>query len=420
MTPQKIAVIGSGISGLVAAYMFSGLAKVTLFEARSRLGGHTHTHRFEWKGDTCAIDTGFIVLNNRTYPTLHTFFQQIGAAVQDSDMSFSYYCKQDHQWYAGTNINGLFSKRSNICSASFYIFLYEVYQFGKKALEHLQLGVENDMSLRDYIQNQGVSARVCRDYLLPMLASIWSAPDHVLLEHPAHSALSFMHHHGLLNLVDRPQWQTVVGGSDRYIDLCVAKASFKTYRSMPVLKIKRQKNQATIFTSDHSEVFDLVIVATHADQVLPMLDNPLPVEVDFFSTWTYETNNVVLHTDTSLMPPHRRAWASWNYVRDQQGHNDKLLMTYHMNRLQGLQTYHDYFVTLNPGQRVDPERSIKNIEYKHPVFSTSVLQQRDIFQKQFSKENPVQYVGSYFGFGFHEDGAKSATSLGEKYGLSLT
>jgi predicted NAD/FAD-binding protein len=418
--PQRIAVVGSGISGLLSAYLWSQKAEVTLYEARKRIGGHTHTHPISMGGRTHPVDSGFIVLNDRTYPTLHRFFKVLNVSVQDAEMSFSFYRQDRNAYYAGNNLNGLFAQRSNLFSPRFYCFLWHVYRFGHQALADLEKGLALDVTLGDYLTRINAHPRLVQEYILPMVASIWSAPDQVLMAHPAHAILSFMKHHGLLDLTDRPQWQTVVGGSDQYIKACLANRPITIVSDQPIERIARAAHGAIVTGQDGvQERFDRVIVAVHADQVLPLLDQPQPWEEAFFSTWRYEKNEVLIHTDSRWMPPHRRAWASWNYFQSQTHRKNKLVMTYYMNLLQGLDAPKDIFVTLNAQDLIDPEKVLEGVSYKHPIFSSTSLKARELFLTRHPKHDCVQYVGAYFGYGFHEDGARSALRIGEEHGLTL-
>lgn len=412
----RVGIIGSGISGLASAYYWSKEHDVVVFEKNAKLGGHTDTTDLD---DGTKIDTGFIVLNDKTYPTLHALFRAWGVDVRDSDMSFSFYDVQNHDYYAGNNLNGLFAKRSNLVKPSYYAFLYQIYAFGKIALKDLEAGKVHGQSIGAYLKQRDISQEVIARYILPMLASIWSAPSKTLMDHPATSILAFMRNHGLLDLTQRPQWQTVVGGSQTYIDRLCEIASFRTLLHTPVQSVERKDDHVCIQASNETHVFDKVIIATHADQVLFLLKNPTPEETQMFEPWRYESNWVTVHKDTRWMPPVERAWASWNYLSGMKASQGaKLHMTYYANLLQGIESETPYLITLNAKDDIDPANVFFNRCYEHPIYTQDAVDARAKYLRHLPEENNIEFVGSYFGFGFHEDGAKSAYDLAHRYSLA--
>jgi len=413
---EKIAIVGSGISGLASAYLWSQEHDVTLFEKNKKFGGHTDTTTLT---DGQTIDTGFIVCNDHTYPVLHDMFLSLNVLVRKAEMSFSFYDHEKNQFYAGNNLNGLFANRRNIFSFRFYKFLMGVLEFGKKGLKALGDSSVKNQNVSSFFIDNRIRDDVIDDYVLPMVASIWSAPKETLLKHPAQQMLSFLKHHGLLDLSKRPQWQTVEGRSQAYIDAIFSRAKFTAFRECPVHSIQREGRGVRLVYNNEEAFFDRVIVAVHADDVLSILKNPYLSEADFFGAWAYEKNHVTVHKDVSLMPPKRRSWASWNYLRHAQSGHEKLIMTYYATLLQGMDPEVDYFISLNAKKLIDPHKILFERSYKHPIFTLDAVSQREMFIQKHPKDDVIQYVGSYFGFGFHEDGVRSAKVLGEQYGLAF-
>ncbi len=332
---KNIAVIGAGIAGISSAHYLSKKYQVTLFEKSSVIGGHTNTFILNNSPDAgLGIDTGFIVLNDQTYPNLHKFFDELKVPVRWSDMSFSYFSMKDNFAYSGAGLKGLFAEKKNIFNPKFYFFLSEIKRFCHLAKRDLEENNIGDISLAEYLAKHLFKADLIDRYILPMGAAIWSTAADVMLSFPARTFLNFFKNHGLLKLKDRPRWQTVVGGSHSYLKAFEKLFSGELVCDAKIKGIEKKYNSNTLhFESEESRDFDAVVIAVHADQVLKLLSNPSAEEVKYFSAWSYNKNHTVLHTDTQMLHKNKAIWAAWNYREDQQS---KLSVTYQMNRLQGL------------------------------------------------------------------------------------
>ncbi len=420
---QTVAVIGGGVAGIVASYMLQERYSVSLIEKGEYLGGHTNTIMVpsEYHGCDIPIDTGFIVCNNKNYPTFHRFLERLSVPVRDADMSFGVVDEVTGLQYGSRNINTLFAQRSNIASPYFLRFLLGIYHFWKKASEDVGSSDIDHLTLREYLARKKIHSSVIKDFIIPISAAIWSTPDGLMLDFPVGVFLAFFHNHGLLGYRNQPQWQTVVGGSHSYVKRFKEKFRGEVLLNTKVDSIIRNDEQTTVCFSDGTaKSFNKVIIATHADQVLPMLEDPTPWERERFSVWNYLPNKTYLHTDRSFLPSNKRAQASWNYYRehDFSAESNHFTITYHMNRLQGITSDTDYCVTLNPLRPIDSSFVIKEILYTHPQYTVASLQSQKELHKQFGEKN-TWYCGSYFGFGFHEDAVKSAVAVAQKLGGEL-
>lgn len=418
---MKIAVVGGGVAGIVSSYLLSQQHEVTIFEAGEYLGGHTNSRVIESGPDAgTAVDTGFIVLNTKNYPTLHKFLKRIDVPVRFADMSFAYYCEATGFQYAGTTLNGLFAQRSNIVSGQFYKFLWELKRFCMDSAASLERGELGAMRLADLVERGRYSQFFVDSYLLPMGAAIWSAPLSEILEFPAQTFVQFFKNHGLLGLRDRPRWQTIVGGSSSYVKKFQENFPGTIKLRSPVASVQRSDTQVTIVTADGEKFgdFDAVVMAAHADQTLRMLETPTAEEQRLLGAWGYENNYTVLHTDTRLLPSLKRAWASWNYTRFKSADAaSPVAVTYHMNRLQGLRSKTDYCVTLNC-REISDKNIVYATTYTHPTFNSAAV----ATQPELPKLQGVQrtyFCGSYFGYGFHEDAAKSGVEVARKFSIDL-
>jgi predicted NAD/FAD-binding protein len=428
--PLQIAVIGSGISGILSAYLLSKSHEVTLFEKNSYAGGHTNTVLIEEGPDAgTPVDTGFIVLNDRTYPTFHRFLAEIEVPVRSADMSFGFYDETTGLQYAGTGFSGLFAQRKNFLNLRFIRMLQELRRFNASALSDLRSGKIGDENFFDYLKRHGYSEYLRDNYLVPMGAAIWSSPDQGILDFPTRTFLEFFSNHGLLTLLDRPQWQTVVGGSHAYVHRFRKIFPGRVRIKQKVERVKRvemptggeatPRNGVLVQTVDGGEErFDRVVLAVHADQVLSLLDSPSSEERELFAVWRYQLNRTVLHTDKRVLPPLKSAWASWNYTREASADGTTpVSVSYHMNRLQGFDTEKQYCVTLNRRGELDEKSIVREIEYYHPVLSVEAVSSAPRI-RQISGKDRIHYAGSYFGFGFHEDGACSAAAVAEEFGVT--
>lgn len=417
---QKIAVVGSGVAGIVSAHLLSRRHQVTLFEQEARMGGHTSTVELPDGPDRgLAVDTGFIVCNDRTYPLFHKFLAELGVAVRASDMSFGYLDEASGFHYAGTDLNGLFAQRSNLLRPKFWRLMKEVGRFHKAGARSLAADDAKGMSFGQWLRREGFAGDAVDHYVVPMGAAIWSAPFSQILAFPASTYLRFFSNHGLLSIKDMPQWQTVVGGSHAYLKAFKAAFKGQIRLGQPVKRLARGAKPVLTLDDGSEEAYDAVVLAGHADQTLALLADASSDERRLLGAWRYQPNDTVLHSDASVLPKQRRAWASWNYRRTREGEQrSTVAVTYHMNRLQGFTAAQDYCVTLNLGERIDPARIIKRFSYTHPVFSAeAVATQAEL--PGLNGQRDTYFAGSYFRYGFHEDAVLSANEVGRHFGETL-
>ena len=417
----NIAVVGAGISGICSSYLLQKRHRVTLFEKNDYFGGHTRTIIIPQGPDKgTPVDTGFIVLNQRTYPNFIKFLAQLNVSTCRTEMSFSYYCKETGLCYASRNLNTLFAQRLNLFNPKYLRFVFEMIGFLRALRQEYLNDRLTDTTLSDYVEQKGLHREVVQQFIIPMAAAIWSGSDMQMGQFPIRTFAQFYENHGLLQLTNHPPWYFVNGGSQTYV-----KAFLKTFKGRAVKDskidtIKRANNQIALYFKDHDpQTFDAVILATHADQALKLLDSPSSREKMLLGAWTYSHNKTFLHTDSTVMPPNRRAWASWNYTRNTESDvTSKVTVSYDMNRLQKLHTSKPYFVTLNPISPIPDKYVIKEIDYTHPQYSFEAFaSQKDL--AMLNGEQNTFFCGSYFGYGFHEDGARSAVEVGKKFGIEL-
>ena len=410
---MKIAVVGTGIAGNVAAYHLSKDHHVTVFEANDYIGGHTHTHDIEWEGQRYPVDTGFIVFNYKTYPHFTQLLKELDVPVQPTSMSFSVKCERTGLEYNGTSLNTLFAQRRNLFRPSFYRMIKDIIRFNREAPSLLVSGNE-DMSLGEYLSDGGYSREFIENYLTPMGAAIWSSDPSQLSTMPAHFFIRFFHNHGMLSVNDRPMWHVIKGGSKEYVGKLTARFRHRLQVNTPVESITRYPH-AVIIKPRHRppESFDHVFIATHSDQALRLLSDPFPVEREVLSAIPYQKNEAVLHTDEGILPKRRLAWASWNYHLQREP-GSQVPVTYNMNILQGIQAPVQFCVTLNNSQAIDPDKVLKRITYHHPFFSSKAVaaQQR---QAEINGVRRTYFCGAYWRFGFHEDGVVSALNALEHF-----
>lgn len=417
---MRIAVIGGGISGMLSWYLLQQEHEVTLFEANDYLGGHTATVDVEVAGVTYAIDTGFIVFNNWTYPVFNKFIADLAVEKLDTEMSFSVKNSQQDLEYNGNTFASLFAQKRNILRPSFWRMLADIVRFNKLgkqlvAAEHPDLDLKLGEFLRKYKFGNGM-----RDnYLLPMGAAIWSAGLTEMPSFPVRFFLRFFNNHGLLNIADRPQWAVIKGGSKRYVDALLNKLGTANLRlSQNILSVSRDEQGATLhFTNGKSEQFDKVIFACHSDQALTLLGNNATAdEQSVLGAIAYQQNEVVLHTDTGLLPKRRAAWASWNYNLDAT-ERSRATLTYNMNILQRLDAPVTFCVTLNNTAAINKEKILGTYQYAHPVYNmmTMAAQQK---RNVINGHNHTYFCGAYWYNGFHEDGARSAVDIAAMFGIN--
>lgn len=419
---MNIAIVGSGISGLTAAHLLKDQHQVTLFEQNDTLGGHTATRDVVVEGRRYAIDTGFIVFNDRTYPRFEKLLSRIGMPRQKTEMSFSVKNLASGLEYNGHTLNTLFAQRRNLLNPRFYGFLAEIVRFNRRCKTLLKDVVPEHLTVGQFLQAEGFSKHFAQNYLLPMGAAIWSASLDEFFEFPLDFFLRFFGNHGLLNLVDRPQWYVIPGGSRSYIAPLLAGIPPERIRlNAGIARVHRDAGQVTLETVDgRSERFDQVILACHSDQALALLAEPTAQERSILGAIPYQMNEVILHTDSSLMPRRLLAWASWNYLlTGAAGESARpATVTYCMNILQGIQSDIPFLVTLNPVQPIDPSRVLGRFHYAHPGYTLAGMaarQRRD----DICGVNRTHFCGAYWYNGFHEDGVHSALDVCHRFGVSL-
>ena len=415
---MKIAIIGSGISGLTAAYLLNRKHDVTIFEANDYIGGHTHTHKVNIDGKKYSVDTGFIVYNERTYPNFIKLLDLLNVERQLSTMGFSVKSISKDYEYAGESLNSLFAKRSNIFRFGFLRMLYEMYHFGKKA-DSSGIGLDASVTLGDYLKKEKYSGEFINYFIIPMGAAIWSTPANKVLNMPAYFFIKFFYNHGMLETINRPNWWVIKNGSSEYIKKIIRGFENKINLSTPVKTVARKNEGIEIQLAKKEETlkFDSVIFATHSDQALDMLENPTDTEKDILSSIPYQKNEVLLHTDSSVLPRRKLSWASWNYQLD----SDPALpvvLTYNMNILQNINCKETLCVTLNDHNSVDETKILKKITYHHPLFNGKSIEAQKR-KSEISGVNNTHYCGAYWRNGFHEDGVVSALDVCKDFGEQI-
>jgi predicted NAD/FAD-binding protein len=423
---QKIAVVGGGVAGIVSAYILSRKHNVTLIESNDYVGGHTNTIYIPTGPDEgTPVDTGFIVLNDRNYPNFQIFLQQLGVNVRKSEMSFSFYCQETGLAYSSAIPNGLFAQRSNLFRPSFLQMIRDIVRFNREARRDLQKESLSRRTLGEYLAENRYSKSYVEQHLAPCAAAIWSTPASKILEFPIEAFLHFYENHGLLQLSGRPQWYTVVGGSQSYVQRFLELFPGTVLTGSPVEAVKRHQDHVEVIIKDRAPMkFDKVVIAAHADQAYRMLTDPSEAEQRLLSVWHYHVNRTVLHTSPAVMSPNRRVWSSWNYIRKRDSQTSTQIIdrpvsvAYYMNRLQGLNTTLDYFVSLNEEDPIPEQNIIEEIVYTHPHYSfESLATQADL--PNLNGQRNTYFCGSYFGYGFHEDAVRSGVAVGRAFGLEL-
>ena len=414
---MKLAIIGSGISGLTAAYLLSKIHDVTVFEANDYIGGHTNTIDVPVGDQMYAVDTGFIVFNLKTYPNFVKLLQQLGVAWQDSDMSFSVQCDRTGVEFSPTSFNALFAQRRNLLRPSFFRMLLDVLRF--RIQSRKLLAREDDrMTLDEYLTRHRYSKAFIDHFIIPMGDSIWSADPKNFREFPARLFVEFFENHGILNIKERIGWLVIKGGSKSYIEPLTRGFRDQIRLNCPVSEVRRNADGVSISVQGmEPEQFDKVIVATHSGQALALLGDPTQAEKEILGTIRYQANNAVLHTDTSLLPRRKAAWASWNYHVPEEDLG-RVALTYDMNILQGLRAAQEFCVTLNLSSEIDQQKVIREIPYEHPVYDPDSLDARKR-RSEINGQNHTYYCGAYWYYGFHEDGVKSALDVCQEFGEHL-
>ena len=409
---MKIAVIGSGISGLSAAYFLSKKHKVDLFEKEDRFGGHSHTLDILTDNQSkkkIRADIGFIVFNKHTYPNLINFFNEIGVEIEKSNMSLSFLVEEKNLEYSGKGVRGLFSYKKNLFDLNFLKMFYEIIKFYNKSSKLND--IDENLNLGSFLQKEKMSDFFINYHILPMVSAIWSMPPYEAKQMPLKFFFKFFQNHGLFKLKDRPQWFTVSKRSRTYVDKILSKISGEYYKNYNINKIKRIGSGVQVYYGDKNEYFtyDKVVLATHANQALSLIENPEEIENKILSNFKYKTNEAIVHEDISYMPNNKSAWCSWNSSIESEN-SEKNSITYWLNLLQNLNINKNIFLTLNPYLEIPEEKIIRKVIFTHPYFDQNAINsQKDLHLIQ--NKNNILFCGSYFGYGFHEDGIKSSIDM---------
>ena len=401
---MKIAVVGTGISGNVAAYYLNKNHDITVFEANDYIGGHTHTHDIELNGKQFSVDSGFIVFNYKTYPNFTRLLSELGVEEQLSTMSFGVKCEKTGLEYMGSTINSLFAQRRNLLRPSFWKMIGDILRFNREATTLIETQGD-DITLGDYLQRGNYSQIFIDYYLVPMAAAVWSADLKLMFKFPARYLIQFFHNHGLLSVNDRPDWYVIKGGSKSYVTALTSEFKDKIRLNCPVNSVERTSSGVKITSSCGEEQFDAVFMACHSDQALGILSQPTKVEQEVLGAINYQPNEVLLHTDQTVLPKRKRAWAAWNYhlLDDDQG---QVPVTYNMNILQGLDSPEQFCVTLNNTSAIDPSKVLKRMRYAHPIYTMEAVAAQARHDE--INRDGIYYCGAYWRYGFHEDGVTSA------------
>ncbi len=406
---MKIAVVGSGISGLSAAYYLSKKHDVDLFEKEDHFGGHSHTIDLNFGPKKISVDIGFIVFNFKTYPNLINFFEENKIEIEKSDMSFSVSVENTNFEYCGKGLNGIFSNKSNLFNLKFLKMFFDIINFYKKC-DDLKNFDENT-TLGEYLLKNKLSKEFINYHLIPMVSAIWSMPPYEANKMPLKFFLKFFQNHGLFKLKNRPQWYTVTNRSRTYVQKIITKLSGEYFKNYPVKKIVSRNSGVDLYYGGESEFFnyDKVILATHADEALSIIENPSEDEKKVLSNFSYKENFAYIHTEEKIMPKNKNAWCSWNSLMEK---NDieKNSITYWLNLLQNLKCQENIFLTLNPYFEIDESKILKKVRFTHPYFDQSALDYQSELKNLQNKRN-ILFCGSYFGYGFHEDGIKSSIEM---------
>jgi uncharacterized protein len=413
---STIAVIGSGISGLSAAWLLGQRHDVTLFEADRRFGGHSNTVDVPARNGLIPVDTGFIVYNTASYPNLLALFKHLGVPTAPTEMSFAVSLDHGAYEYAGSGLATLFGQPSNLLRPSHWRLIADTFRFFREARELDLGGADGGLTLGQYLATAGYSEAFTARHILPMAAAIWSTPSKAVLDFPVAAFVRFFANHGLLQVKDRPEWRTVVGGSREYVQRMIAAFQGEVFLGEPAVRIARSNGGVTVTTAKGDRRFDACVVATHADDALRLLSDADTEERALLGAFRYAPNRAVLHSDAALMPFRRRLWSSWNYLGAGHGIDASLSVTYWMNNLQPLaKTDSNLFVTLNPCRVVAAGHIIASFAYSHPIFDASAMcAQQELWRLQGRRQ--TWFCGSYFGYGFHEDGLQSGLAAAEHIG----
>ncbi len=415
MAKQKLAIIGTGISGMGVAYFMKDFYDITLYEKNDYIGGHTNTVTIVDQKKELAIDTGFIVYNETTYPLLTRLFKELMVRTKPASMSFSVQHVPSGLEFCGTGYNGLFAQRKNLFNRPFLRMLMEIDRFNKEAVEVLVNPKYESYSLAEYVMEKGYSRDFIFRFLVPMSSAVWSAPVDLMLKFPAMTLVRFFKNHCFLGIQGHLQWRTCDGGSRQYRDKLLAQIKANIWPNRGVSKVIREGNGVRVIDSQGVALtYDKVVIAAHADEALGMLEDPTDDERELLAKFPYHLNKATLHTDTALMPKTKRAWSSWNY-RIHENEKGELFTTtiYDMNSLQGVSSNKGWFVSINDPGLIDPAKIVWTKDYHHPLFTTEGQKAQHLLPR-LNETGPVYFAGAYFRYGFHEDGLLSALNVARK------
>lgn len=417
----KVAVIGTGIAGMACGYLLQDCCDLVLYEKNDYIGGHTHTVEVEEQGRRFPIDTGFIVYNEINYPSLTRLFRDLNVETKPASMSFSVQHEPSGLEYCGSGWSGLFAQRRNVLNMRFWALLQDIHRFNSESPEVLETHRYETWTVKAYAEEKGYGPDVLDQYLIPMSSAVWSTIPEKMLDFPIVTLVRFFQNHGFLGLYAQHPWRTVEGGSRQYRDKLIAKFKDRIRIGRGAVSIHRSNGKVKVHDTDgESNVFDRVIFACHADQALGLLAEPTALENELLSSFKYQKNTVLLHTDAAVMPKTRRAWSSWNYWLGVDARRAITASTvYYMNSLQGISRTQDYFLSINDPGRVRSSLRLRSIDYEHPIFSVAAIQAQTRLPEL--NQNPTTYFcGSYFGYGFHEDALVSAFNVCKKFGVLRT
>ena len=412
---MKIAVLGAGISGLGSAYILSKKHQVDLYEKDNRLGGHARTTIVNDEDKIFGVDTGFLVFNHPTYPLLTKLFEQLNVKIENSDMSFAFWDRDNNRAYNGSSLKGMFAQKRNLFSLTHYKMIKDILTFNETAIKDLKENNSNlDKNLGEYIKNYSNAFK--ERYLLPMGAAIWSTPSNEMNLFPARTFLIFFKNHGLLGVSSHHQWLTVSNGSINYVNKIKEKISGKIFLNSDVIKVQREEKGVYLVHENGTKTFyDKVVLAMHAPQALEILENPTPQEIEILSAFKYKENSAVLHNDNNILYPNKKMYAAWNYTSTN-SKNKAVTLSYWINTLQNLKTKKDYFVSLNETQNIN--NVIEKISYEHPQFNSIAINMQKR-KDEICGVNNTYFAGAYWRYGFHEDGLLSATKVASKLGCEF-
>ena len=406
---MKIAVVGSGISGLSAAYYLSKKHKVDLFEKEDHFGGHSHTIDVLINNKKVSVDIGFIVFNHETYPNLINFFNENHVEIEKSDMSFSVNVKGTNIEYCGKGLRGMFSNKLNILNPKFLRMFFDIINFYRNCDKIKEF--KDDITLGEFLVNKKLSKSFIEYHLIPMVSAIWSMPPYEASKMPLKFFLKFFQNHGLFKLKNRPQWYTVTNRSRTYVDKVLSSISGEYFKNYKINLIKRQSSHVHIYYGEKNEFFeyDKVVIASHADEALNIIEKPSEEEKKILQNFSYRENLAVIHTDETVMPKNKNAWSSWNSIVSE-GKDSKNSLTYWLNLLQNLKCDENIFLSLNPFLKIQENKILKKVKFTHPYYDQNALGNQNKLNYLQNKNNTL-FCGSYFGYGFHEDGIKSSISM---------